>query len=96
MRCVDCGMKEAPHEQELCDECYENNNTDTVIYKIPWQKYDPENPPELGKTFLVCIGSKTMEAELRVSFNGRLLWWTDHGFDDTVSHYAPINLPGEE
>ncbi|MNI36912.1 hypothetical protein D3C73_909800 [compost metagenome] len=63
---------------------------------IPWQKYDPENPPELGKKFLVCIGKNVMEARLQVTFTGRVLWWTDHGFDDTVSHFAPINLPREE
>lgn len=59
---------------------------------IPWQKYDPENPPEEGDYF-VSNGIKweygyfTTQWEM-VPFSR---------FDEEeITHYCPINLPGEE
>lgn len=61
---------------------------------IEWIKYDPANPPERGKEYLVTEGC-LIEA---VEFDG--YWNTSEGYamatGDKVTHYAHINLPGEE
>lgn len=101
MRCVDCGIYEALPEDELCEECLERNTTDTVIYKIPWQKYDPENPPEMHRLYIICTNNvkppKMSIAQLSESPSERIMWLTPNGFiADRVTHYAPINLPEGE
>lgn len=64
---------------------------------IPWQKYDPENPPEDCTNFLVTNGKRIATAALQYDcFNGLAWWDEDSGLLSTVTHYAPINLPGEE
>lgn len=66
---------------------------------IPWQKYDPENPPELNITFLVTNGKRVISAWLdRDDYTDNLQWWEeDQVYLFTgVTHYASINLPGEE
>ncbi|MGC6589075.1 hypothetical protein ACPV3A_29540 [Paenibacillus sp. Dod16] len=58
---------------------------------IPWIKYDPENPPEKGMYFVIHIGgitSASIKSEGWQSYNGHWLY--------DVTHYAVINLPGEE
>ncbi|WP_339306502.1 hypothetical protein [Paenibacillus sp. FSL R5-0519] len=68
---------------------------------IQWHKYDPENPPELHTPFVAySIDSNylTFAEVQRVNYkykwveamDGSSLVWED------VTHYAVINLPGEE
>lgn len=94
-RCEHCVVKEALPNDDLCQECREDMNEVSdrvkVVYKIPWKKYNAENRPEKG-VYLVChiggVTSANIKAEGWQSYNGHWL------FD--VTHYAPINLPGDE
>lgn len=103
-KCVDCGIYEALPGDELCQECRENADEPigpTVIYKIPWQKYDPENPPEGGR-YIVSDGKKWCEGyyfSKEITMLGQ--YWgvsrtASSGDPVEVVYYAPINLPGEE
>lgn len=65
---------------------------------IPWIKYDPENPPQDGIEYLVTDGHRAGVAYL---YNFEIINWfipdalpIDKSED--VTHYAHINLPGEE
>lgn len=63
---------------------------------INWIKYDPENPPAKYTPFIVFSGQHAyisfgqLEADRWVEMYEREqpIW--------DVTHYAPINLPGEE
>lgn len=63
---------------------------------IPWHKYDPQNPPEPGRYFI----SDGIDADVAIYTK---LWDGWSISDDSlinssndVTHYAVINLPGEE
>ncbi|WMT42832.1 hypothetical protein RE628_11395 [Paenibacillus sp. D2_2] len=63
---------------------------------IPWIKYDPENPPEDCTSFIVTNGKNVTQASNQYDHINGLKWWDDDfGLLTTVTHYAPINLPGE-
>ncbi|WP_411552212.1 hypothetical protein [Paenibacillus lautus] len=64
---------------------------------INWMEYDSENPPELNKVYLVHGNGRLASAELDEVKPGRYLWYTPAGYiADKITHYAVINLPGEE
>ncbi|MEK5167144.1 hypothetical protein NYE69_33220 [Paenibacillus sp. FSL R5-0527] len=65
---------------------------------IPWVKYDPENPPEKNKVYLVTDGKLPHTAYLDTVKRLGLQWWqTDMNWLlPGITHYAEINLPGEE
>lgn len=70
---------------------------------INWIKYDPKNPPETGKVYLVWTVDDTYESELPWTALYENDHWEEDGYGEPitgVSHYAvinrPINLPGEE
>lgn len=57
---------------------------------IPWQKYDPENPPEGGKDYIVV----TLNKNILLSYlepSGRWLWNNEYLYG--ITNYAEINLP---
>ncbi|AIQ19542.1 hypothetical protein H70357_24615 [Paenibacillus sp. FSL H7-0357] len=63
---------------------------------INWIKY-PENEPERNKVYLVYGNGKLASAELDEVDAGRFMWYTPNGYiADRITHYAHINLPGEE
>lgn len=65
---------------------------------INWQKYDPENPPKRKKKFLVIDDEyQILTANLIDGEKFDLGWWESNGrgYVGVVTHYAPINLPGE-
>lgn len=97
MRCVDCGIYEALPDDELCEECLERNTADTVIYKIPWQKYDPENPPQDFEVFLIYEEYNAAD-EVCTAYRMNGAWFACMGTEPifNVSYYAPINLPEGE
>lgn len=67
--------------------------------RIPWQKYDPKNPPELNKRFLIIDDEKQLHtATLERPDKFGLSWWESRGlgYIGGVTHYAPINLPRED
>ncbi|KZS48105.1 hypothetical protein AWU65_20325 [Paenibacillus glucanolyticus] len=63
--------------------------------KIPWKKYDPENPPELNVTCLVSTGIRPVTAFLDVDETGAMLWLNSDSAEmiSGVSHYAVIHIP---
>lgn len=65
---------------------------------IPWQKYDPENPPEKMKKFLVSSKTTTAVCILTEDDDKSLTWfeYLSESRVKNVTHYAVINLPGEE
>ena len=68
---------------------------------IPWQKYDPENPPTYDHPYIVYSAESNYLtfAEL-ILVNGRNRWVEASNSSaivpEDITHYAPINLPGEE
>lgn len=91
--CADCGEHEALPEDELCKECRDEMdglNKLSIVYKIPWKKYDPKNPPEGSKDYLVV----TLNKNILLSYletSGR--WWWNNEYLYGITHYAEINLP---
>ncbi|MNC34168.1 hypothetical protein D3C81_500930 [compost metagenome] len=64
---------------------------------IPWQKYDPENPPEVNKVYLVHGNGRLASAELDEVSPGRFLWYTPAGYiADKITHFSEVNLPRED
>ena len=64
---------------------------------INWIKYDPENPPEENKLYLTFDD----EGEVNKGYyapihDGRYFFSNGNGALIGVTHYAVINLPGEE
>lgn len=61
---------------------------------IEWKKYDPGNPPERMKVFLLLeVGNKITTG--RHIGNGST-WWEHDRFQmpmHNVTHYAEINFP---
>lgn len=70
--------------------------------EIPWQKYNAENPPELkeGKTYFVSDGLHADIGWLMNSWDEEPpAWYTPDRSDiyaPAITHFAVINLPGEE
>lgn len=65
---------------------------------IPWQKYDPENPPMEGTKYLVSDKNHTSFGWFEKE-EDEMCWCTDDlgsVHSSSVTHYAPINLPREE
>lgn len=68
---------------------------------IEWIKYDPENPPEWDKPFIIYSDeSKYLTFAELIWVNGRNRWVEASNssalIPEDITHYAPINLPGEE
>lgn len=63
---------------------------------IPWQKYDPENPPGDRKVRIVLTnGTEPITAWYEWETETWRNNWDAEELHD-VTHYATINLPGEE
>ena len=62
---------------------------------IPWKKYDPENPPELFKEYLVSDGRHVDVAQICNYFDEVRWYPPDRSQIDesSITHYAEINLP---
>lgn len=98
MKCVDCGLNEAVKGDDLCEECRSGIEAiSSLTYRIPWRKYDPENPPSTDVDYIVYSVDDAYERPLPwiAKFNGE--YWEDDYYTviSDVTHYAPINLPGE-
>lgn len=67
---------------------------------IEWIPFNKENPPELGKKFLVLDDEEKILNAVLVDDGDKwgLSWWEAYGcgWITIVTHYAVINLPGEE
>lgn len=99
MRCSDCGLNEAVKGDDLCEGCRrEIEAISNLTYRIPWRKYDPENPPAEDVKYLVSDGYDTAFGYFS-NYDTVHTWYPDDCSSfcgDDVTHYAPINLPGEE
>ncbi|MDU0328606.1 hypothetical protein RW092_00105 [Paenibacillus sp. 3LSP] len=64
---------------------------------IDWKKYDPMNPPQHWKVYLVTNGKRVISAYLDSDkVNGQQWWEEDQEYLFTgVTHYAEINLPNQ-
>lgn len=64
---------------------------------INWTPFDPKNPPDKNKTFLVTNGKQVFVAYMDSTEKDRLQWWEEKDDDSLsgVTHYADINLPAE-
>ena len=62
---------------------------------IDWKKYDPKNPPQHLKAYLVTNGKRVISAYLDSDeVNGQQWWEEDQEYLFTcVTNYAEINLP---
>lgn len=67
---------------------------------IEWKKFDPNNPPEKFKNYLVYTGGNMTSAwyDLKGSFSDEMVFHkiTDgklEGYVSGVTHYAELNLP---
>ncbi|UPK42488.1 hypothetical protein [Paenibacillus pabuli] len=60
---------------------------------IEWRKYDPEKPPEIEGELLIYTGNYVCTGYLD---GGMLFEQYDGELIDSATHWAPINLPGEE
>lgn len=98
-RCEDCGVKPALQNDYLCQECREDMNEFSdrakVVYKIHWQKYDPSKPISHIK-YVVTNGDYVRDA-YHARYGDLGYTWGDGttALYPDVTHYAPINLPGE-
>jgi hypothetical protein len=67
---------------------------------IEWIKYDPANPPEVGKEYLVTDKHDVDISGYVDPLETGAYWEIEQIWSDSpvsyVSHYAHINLPGEE
>ncbi|GIO83489.1 hypothetical protein J25TS5_04210 [Paenibacillus faecis] len=86
-------------KEDLIRQLYLAVNTPTKS-EIPWQKYDPENPPSGGR-YIVSDGKNWCEGfyfSKDIAVSGQ--YWgvsrTASNYPMEVIYYAPINLPGEE
>ncbi|MCM3703826.1 hypothetical protein [Paenibacillus macerans] len=63
---------------------------------IPWVKYDPENPPELGKEYLLLANGYVRSGSL-LAHDG-IEWYCSVVGNriHNVTHYAEITLPERE
>lgn len=81
----------------LIDQAEKLQNMESMI---PWIKYDPENPPETGKSYLVSDGRSVDVAWFERYFDDEPSTWyppdRSNLDKETCHYYAPINLPGEE
>jgi hypothetical protein len=62
---------------------------------IAWKKYDPENPPELNKHYLVSDGRHVDVAGLRNYFD-EIRWYPPDRSnidESSINYFAEINLP---
>ncbi|MGM1048383.1 MAG: hypothetical protein ACQEXX_19900 [Bacillota bacterium] len=64
---------------------------------INWIKYDPQNPPSDGVEYFISDG---IQVDVAYFYNfGELEWYLPDCScicgSGSVTHYAPINLPGE-
>lgn len=66
---------------------------------IEWRKWDPENPPEPGKHYLI-VKTTSIAPQVAAYYKDGdygTRFWDRGGFAmNGVTHWAPINLPGEE
>ncbi|MNO32217.1 hypothetical protein D3C76_222010 [compost metagenome] len=64
---------------------------------IPWQKFDPENPPRDFDVFLIYEEPNAAD-EVCTAYRMNGAWFSCVGTEpiEKVDYYAPINLPGEE
>lgn len=64
---------------------------------IPWQKYDPDNPPSTNGYYIVWSDQTDEPYAAYLDGFGR---WIASGYDCAevfcVTHFAPINLPRED
>jgi hypothetical protein len=62
---------------------------------IEWKKFDPKNPPQVNKEYLVSDGKHVDVAWIHDFFD-MIRWYppdtSNIDFDD-ITHYALINLP---
>ncbi|NJJ38558.1 hypothetical protein [Paenibacillus apii] len=66
---------------------------------INWIKYDPENPPELKTEYLICTENNGIFAAALYEYeSGQIVWAEAKDYEVIllVTHYAHINLPGED
>lgn len=62
---------------------------------IPWKKYDPKNPPEFFKEYLVSDG-RHVDIAMICNYFDEVKWYPpDRSQIDglSITHYAEINLP---
>lgn len=62
---------------------------------IQWKKYDPKNPPELDKEYLVSYGHHVTFAYICNHFD-EIVWYPiemSQVDGESVTHYTEINLP---
>ena len=67
---------------------------------LEWKKYDPENPPEIDKAYLVTNGTNVDIGWLAKYFDNEPAKWyvpdVSSLDDSSITHFAPINLPTED
>lgn len=66
---------------------------------IQWIKYDPANPPKFYKPYLTYNGKEVRSAWIEKPFHAEYPLWYPSNIEELikgVTHYAHINLPGEE
>jgi len=86
-------------KEDLIRQLYLVSQTSSVK-EIPWENYDPENPPAFDKPFIVYSDeSNYLTFGEMVLVNGRNRWVEASNSSafvpEDVTHYAEINLPGE-
>lgn len=88
--------KAEQHSVELCKQILETE----ARGMIPWQKYDLENPPETGKNYFVSDGPNADVAFFEKYWDDEPPRWYPPDLspihESSITHYATINLPGEE
>lgn len=60
---------------------------------IEWRKWDPDNPPADDGELLIFTGNYVCTGYIE---NGMLFEEYDGELIKDVTHWSPINLPGEE
>jgi hypothetical protein len=65
-----------------------------TTHMIQWIKYDPENPLNIGDDYLISDGKNIAMASW---YQNKFCIYMDFDMSHSeVTHYAHINLPGEE
>lgn len=62
---------------------------------IVWKKYDPKNPPEFGKQYLVSDG-RFVDIAIIYDFDDGIEWCPNDFSNiegSSVTHFAEMNLP---
>lgn len=67
---------------------------------IAWIPWDPENPPEVDRSYLVSDGSDVDVAHFQYCCDDEPPRWYPPDMspidEPDITHWAPINLPGED